>query len=205
MSTAVRTGVAIKGGHQLVARAERQAQVVALRRDQRMTVRAIAEQLGCCATTVCNDLHRYLAKLDKACLDGAAALRAEQYERLDELSAVLMKAVAEGDLSQIPAAIKTSESIRKLYALDVQPLGRSELSLRRAVISEIATKLRDNLPPEVFAEVASCLVSDEQIELINGVAIPSGDEAAAPAAIPHRAGSRLEGGPGAPAAEQLDA
>ncbi len=116
-----------------------------------------------------------MADLDRACLEGVAAIRAEEYERLDKMASQLETAIDNGDLSQVPAALKTSESIRKLYALDVQPLGRTELALRRAVITEIATKLRDQLPPETFADVAVLLTEDEPIQLLDGVAVEGGD------------------------------
>ena len=158
-----------------IARAERQAQVIALRRDQKLTLRQIAARMGCGIETARRDINKHIAKLDAACLEGAAAMRAEEYERLDKLSGLLEVAIESGDLSQVPSALKTSESIRKLDALDVQPLGRTELALRRAVITEIATKLRDQLPPETFAEVAVLLTEDEPIQLLDGVAVEDGD------------------------------
>lgn len=165
-----------------IARAERQAQVIALRRDQKLTLRQIAARLGCGTETARRDISKHLAKLDAACLEGAAALRAEEYERLDKYATLLEKAIESGDLNQVPAAVKTSESLRRLYALDVQPLGRSELAMRRAVITEIATKLRDQLPPETFAEVAVLLTEDEPIQLLDGVAVATGDEEGTPPA-----------------------
>jgi hypothetical protein len=121
-----------------------------------------------------------MADLDRACLEGVAAIRAEEYERLDRMASQLETAIDNGDLSQVPAALKTSESIRRLYAVDIQPLGRTELALRRAVITEIATKLRDQLPPETFAEVAILLTDDEPIQLLDGVAVAAADEEGTP-------------------------
>jgi hypothetical protein len=146
-----------------------------MRRDQKLTLRQIAAREGCGVETARRDINRYMAALDAACLEGAAAMRAEEYERLDKMATQLETAIDNGVLSQVPAALKTSESIRRLYALDVQPLGRTELALRRAVITEIATKLRDQLPPETFAEVALLLTDDEPIQLLGGVAVAVGD------------------------------
>ena len=103
------------------------------------------------------------------------------FEKYDAVLQTLEQEVLDnGNLVRVPDLLKTSAAIRKLYALDVQPLGRSELALRRSVITEIATKLRDQLPPEVFAEVATCLVSDEPLEILDGVAVSDGSERDAP-------------------------
>ena len=157
--------------------------MIALRRDQKLTLRQIAARLGCGIETARRDINKHLAKLDAACLEGAASLRAEEYERLDKYAALLEKAIEQGDLNQVPAAVKTSESLRRLYALDVVPLGRSELAMRRAVITEIVTKLRDQLAPETFAEIAVLLTQDEPIQLLDGVAVAAADAAGDP---PHR-------------------
>ncbi len=154
--------------------------MIALRRDSHLTMREIAEKTGCSRETVRRDINLYLTKLDAACIEGAAALRAEEYERLDNIASKLDQAIASGDLSQVPSALKASAEIRKLYALDVQPLGRTELVLRRSVITEIATKLRDQLSPEVFAEVATCLVSDEPFQILDGVTVNTGELGDAP-------------------------
>jgi hypothetical protein len=174
-----------------------------MRRDQKLTLRQIAAREGCGVETCRRDINRYMADLDRACLEGAAALRAEEYERLDKIASLLEAAIESGDLSQVPSALKTSESIRKLYAIDIQPLGRSELAMRRAVISEIATRLRDQLPPETFAEVAVLLTEDEPIQLLDGVATPLPDEAGAPPARRSRSRSGAAEGPGLEAPERL--
>jgi hypothetical protein len=177
--------------------------VIALRRDQKLTLRQIAARLGCGIETARRDINKHLAKLDAACLEGAASLRAEEYERLDKYAGLLEKAIEQGDLNQVPAAVKTSESLRRLYALDVVPLGRSELAMRRAVITEIATKLRDQLAPETFAEVAVLLTEDEPIQLLDGVATPLPDEAGAPPARRSRSRSGAAEGPGLEAPDGL--
>lgn len=166
-----------------ISRAERRARVIALRRDQKLTLRQIAAREGCAVETARRDINRYLADLDRACLEGVSAMRAEEYERLEKIASLLENAIEQGDLSQIPSALKTSESIRRLYSLDVQALGRTELALRRAVITEIASKLRDQLPPETFADVAVLLTEDEPIQLLDGVAVADGD---APSTQPPR-------------------
>ena len=163
-----------------IARQERRARVIALRRDHKLTLRQIAFREGVGPATIQRDINRYMADLDRACLEGAAAMRAEEYERLDKYACQLESAIVAGDLSHVPAALKASEAIRKLYALDVQPLGRTELALRRAVVTEIASKLRDQLTPETFAEVAVLLTEDEPIQLLDGVAVAAADEDGTP-------------------------
>ena len=185
-----------------IARAERRARVVALRRDQKLTLRQIAAREGCGVETARRDINRYMADLDRACLEGAAAMRAEEYERLDKLASQLEAAIDNGDLSQVPAALKASESIRKLYALDVQPLGRTELAMRRAVVTEIAQRLRDQLPPEIFAEVAAQLIDDEQIQLLDGVAVATADEEGTPPPRRQRQGQSAAQSSGHKASEQ---
>jgi hypothetical protein len=173
-----------------------------LRRDQKLTLRQIAAREGCGVETARRDINRYMADLDRACLEGAAAMRAEEYERLDKMASQLETAIDDGDLSQVPAALKTSEAIRRLYALDVQPLGRSELSLRRAVITEIATKLRDQLPPDTFAEVAVLLTEDEPIQLLDGIAVAAADEEGAQPPRQQRPGPSPTQSAGLQAAEE---
>ena len=191
----------------MVAVAERKAKVIALRRDQRLTMRAIAALAGCSHETVRRDINQYIRKLDSACLEGVDGMRAEEYERLDNIACRLDVEIAKGDLSLIPAALKTSAEIRKLYALDVQPLGRTELALRRAVITEIATKLRDQLPPETFADVAVVLTADEPIQLLGDVAVADGDAEASDPPRQRRPRQGAAQGPGSPTAESwgLDA
>lgn len=164
-----------------MARAERQAKVLALRRDKRMSLRKIADCVGCGVETVRRDVNRYLAKLDAACLESAAGMRAELLQKYDAVLQTLEQEVLDnGNLDRVPDLLKTSAEIRKLYALDVVPLGRSELAMRRALITEVATKLRDQLPPETFAEVAVLLTDDEPIQLLDGVAVESADAEGAP-------------------------
>jgi hypothetical protein len=159
-----------------INRAERRARVVALRRDQKLTLRQIAAREGCGVETARRDINRYMAALDVACLEGAAAMRAELLEKYDAVLQNLEREVLkEGNLDRVGDLLKTSAEIRKLYALDVQPLARTELALRRAVITEIATKLRDQLPPETFAEVALLLTDNEPVQLLDGVAVADGD------------------------------
>ena len=171
-----------------MARAERQAKVLELRRDKRMSLRKIADSVGCGVETVRRDVSRYLAKLDAACLESAAAMRAELLATYDDVLQTLEREVLDnGNLDRVPDLLKTSGEIRKLYALDVVPLGRSEIAMRRAVITEIATKLRDQLAPETFAEVAVLLTDDEPtIQLLDGVAVAAADEAGTPPARQRR-------------------
>lgn len=108
-------------------------------------------------------------------------MRAELYEKYDAvLQALEHEVLTTGNLDRVPDLLKTSAEIRKLYALDVQPLGRTELAMRRSVITEIASKLRDELPPETFAEVAILLTDDEPIRLVGDVAVEDGDASSTP-------------------------
>jgi len=157
-----------------------------------MSLRQIAAREGCGVETARRDINKHLAKLDAACLEGAAAMRAELLEKYDAVLQTLEHEVLiNGNLDRVGDLLKTTAEIRRLYSLDVQPLGRTELALRRAVITEIATKLRDQLAPEMFAEVAVLLTEDEPIQLLDGVATPDGD---APSTQPPQ---RRRSGPGA--------
>lgn len=167
-----------------IARAERQLRVLAMRKDHGMSLRQIAAREGCGVETARRDINKHLAQLDAACLESAAAMRAELLEKYDALlQALEHEVLSNGNLDRVGDLLKTSAEIRRLYALDVQPLGRTELALRRAVITEIATKLRDQLPPETFAEVAVLLTNDEPIELLGDIACEAGD---APSTQPPR-------------------
>lgn len=144
-----------------------------------------------------------MADLDRTCLEGVAALRAELYEKYDAvLQALEHEVLTTGNLDRVPDLLKTSAEIRKLYSLDVQPLGRTELALRRAVITEIATKLRDHLPPETFAEVAILLADDEPIRLVGDVAVEDGDASSTPPPRLQRTGQSAAQSSGHKASEQ---
>ncbi len=171
-----------------IDRAERRVRIVELRR-QGLSLRQIAAREGCGVETARRDVNRYMADLDRTCLEGVAALRAELYEKYDAVLQTLEHEVlTTGNLDRVPDLLKTSAEIRKLYALDVQPLGRTELALRRAVITEIASKLRDQLPPETFAEVAILMTNDEPIQLVGDVAVENGDASSTPPPRQQRSG-----------------
>jgi hypothetical protein len=171
-----------------INRAERRVRIVELRR-QGLSLRQIAAREGCGVETARRDVNRYMADLDRTCLEGVAALRAELYEKYDAvLQALEHEVLTTGNLDRVPDLLKTSAEIRKLYALDVQPLGRTELALRKALITEIATKLRDQLPPETFAEVAILLTDDEPIQLLDGIAVAAEDEEGTPPPRQQRSG-----------------
>lgn len=179
--------------------------MIALRRDQKLSLRAIAAREGVSYETARRDINKHLAKLDAACLEGVAAMRAELLEKYDAvLQALEQEVLDNGNLDRVPDLLRTSGEIRKLYALDVVPLGRSELAMRRAVITEIATKLRDQLPPETFAEVAVLLTEDEPIQLLGCVATPRTDEAGTPPARRSRSRSGAAEGPGLEAPDGLN-
>jgi hypothetical protein len=186
---------------------ERRLKSVELRK-QRMDLREIAAIVGCSHETVRSDINHYMAQLDAACIQGAAAMRAEMGAVYDELISRLSVEVLENNnYERTPELIKATEGLRKLYALDIQPMNRTELRLRRAVITEITTKLRDQLTPEAFALVASCLVADEPIQLLEGVALPTEDGDAEAVEPPRSRAPRSgrQAGPGAAGGQQLDA
>jgi hypothetical protein len=176
--------------------------IVELRR-QGLSLRQIAAREGCGVETARRDVNKFLQELDRSCLEGAAALRAELYERYDEVLQTLEHEVlTTGNLDRVPDLLKTSAEIRKLYSLDVQPLGRTELALRRAVITEIAQRLREQLPPETFAEVAILLTDDEPIQLLDGVAVEDGDASSTPPPRLQRTGQSAAQSSGHKASEQ---
>lgn len=180
----------------VIRRREREAKAVELRKNQRLSIRAIAEVNGCSHETARRDINGYLKKLDQACMENAGAIRAELYEQYDQLlQAQAVEIFDKGNLDRAPELLKTSEQIRKLYGLDVPSLGRTEMAMRRAAVTEVATRLRDALPPEVFAQVLTALSSDEY-ELIDGVAVESGGATAAQPPRLRREGSGAAEGPG---------
>ena len=159
-------------------RAERQTRVLAMRKDHGLSLRQIAAREGCGHETIRRDLNKYLSRLDSACLEGAAALRGEIFEKYDAIVQTLeFDVLVNGNLDRVPDLLKTTAEIRRLYALDIQPMTRTELALRRTVITEITTKLKDRLPVESFAEIALALTDDEPIQLIDGIAVEDSDEA----------------------------
>jgi hypothetical protein len=74
----------------------------------------------------------------------------------------------------------TSEAIRRLYALDIEPISRTELAMGRAVITETASKLDDELPLETFVEFDVPLSQDESIRLLDGISVEDGDVSLTP-------------------------
>ena len=178
----------------VIRRKERETKAVELRKNQRLSIRAIAAANGCSHETARRDINGYLKKLDQACLEGAAAIRAEMYETYDSLmQAQAVEVFERGNLDRAPELLKTSEQIRKLYGLDIPALSRTEEAMRRAAVTEVANRLKDALPPEVFAQVLVALTpEDVSYQLIDGVAVAAGSSA-----TPQPPWLRREG-PGAP-------
>lgn len=181
----------------VVKRKERDAAAIALRKDKGLSFRAIAAELGCTHETARKAVNKHLARLDQACLEGASALRGELYEKYDAvLQRLEVEVLEHGELDRVPELLKTSQAIRQLYALDVQPLGRTELHMRRAAITELAGKLKDRLAPELFAEVIAAITDDDSIPLVNGVALAGESEAGIEPPQRWREGPGAESGPG---------
>jgi transposase len=155
--------------------AERKNRAIELRR-QGLSLTAIADKLGCSYAIIQRDVSSYLRRLDQQCLDNAAAIRAQEFEKLEKLSDHLDQQIFdEGQTGRVDSAIKVSESKRRLYALDVQPVRRSEVTHKKQVVVELIHTLRAHLAPATFAEVVSVLTSHENYELHGVITEGSGD------------------------------
>ena len=155
--------------------AERKNRAIELRR-QGLSLTAIADKLGFSYAIIQRDVSSYLRRLDQQCLDNAAAIRAQEFEKLEKLSDHLDQQIFdEGQTGRVDSAIKVSESKRRLYALDVQPVRRSEVTHKKQVVVELIHTLRAHLAPAIFAEVVSVLTDHENYELHGVLVEGSGD------------------------------
>lgn len=181
----------------VIRRRERQAKAIELRKNQHATLRAIAAANDCSIETARRDINGYLAKLDAACMENAAALRAELYETYDSVLQRLEAEVLEnGALDRVPELLKTSAEIRRLYGIDIPQLGRTELAMRRAAVTELAARLKDRLAPETFAEVIAAITADGTTQLVDGVALAGDREAGIEPPQLCRSGPSAAQGPG---------
>ena len=155
--------------------AERKNRAIELRR-QGLSLTAIADKLGCSYAIIQRDISTYLRRLDEENMAGVAAIRAAEFQQLQQAGEKVNKAVFEdNDLNRISELVKLSESRRKLYAADVQPVRRSEVTHKKQVVVELIHTLRAHLAPATFAEVVSVLTDHENYELHGVIAEGSGD------------------------------
>ena len=148
-------------GRTAVRRTERRTKVVALR-EEGLPLREIAEIVGASAETCRLDILHYLITTDQENRDKVAAIRAREFERLDQYSELLHKQITdEGEYNKIDSAVKVSESARKIYAADIPAERRATITQRREIINQLFVELRNKLSPVVFAVVTNALAESE--------------------------------------------
>lgn len=127
---------------------ERQIQALGLRRGG-APYRAIAQALGISLGQAHDDVRSALEELAKLELTEAASLRQLELERLDDLLLKMAGKLMKGDVDAINAAVRISESRRRLLGLDApakiapttpdgQALGSQWLSVRTLVLTALA-------------------------------------------------------------------
>lgn len=145
-----------------------------------MTLQAIADQLGVSYAIIQRDLKKYMNRLDQENMQGVAAIRAAEFERLERMSAQLdQKIFDEGETGRIDSALKVSAEKRKLYAVDVQPVKKAEVVHRREVAVQLITTLRTELAPSTFSEVLNVLTRSQEFNYLGG-AVEGGSETGGP-------------------------
>ena len=150
-----------KSGRTAVRRTERRTKVVALR-EEGLPLREIAEIVGASAETCRLDIMHYLITTDQENRDKIAAIRAREFERLDQYSELLhLQITNEGEYNRIDSAVKVSESARKIYAADIPAERRATITQRREIINQLFVELRSKLSPVVFAVVTNALAESE--------------------------------------------
>lgn len=163
-----------KSGRTAVRRTERRTRVVALR-EEGLPLREIAELVGASAETCRLDIMHYLITTDQENQEKVAAIRAREFERLDQYSELLHKQITNnGEYNRIDSAVKVSESARKIYAADIPAERRATITHRREIVAQIFVELRSKLSPMVFAEVTNALSesdSDNQESFSGGCSI----------------------------------
>lgn len=163
-----------KSGRTAVRRTERRTRVVTLR-EEGLPLREIAELVGASAETCRLDIMHYLITTDQENQEKVAAIRAREFERLDQYSELLHTQITnEGEYNRIDSAVKVSESARKIYAADIPSERRATITHRREIVNQIFVELRSKLSPMVFAEVTNALSesdSDNQESFSGGCSI----------------------------------
>lgn len=147
---------------------ERRAEAIVLRR-QGQTLQQIADTLGVSYQTIQKDLAKYMKRLDEECMQNVAALRAEEFEQLQDASARLNHQIhQEGETGRILDLVKVSESKRRLYAMDVQPVKKAEVVHRKEIAVQLITTLRAELPAHIFGEVLNVLTRSNEFDYLGG-------------------------------------
>ncbi len=155
---------------------ERLAEAIILRR-KGLSLTAIADKLGVSYALIQRDLSKYLRRLDEECMKNMEALRAEQFEKLQKYADHLQDQILnQGQTGRIDSAIKTSESIRRLYAMDIQPVKKAEVTHRKELMVELITTLRSELPAHIFGEVLNTLTRSDDFNYLGGAIEASGTQ-----------------------------
>ena len=137
-----------------------------------------------------------MKRLDEETMQNAAAYWAEEFEQLQRASAHLDQQIfEEGETGRIPDLIKVSESKRKLYALDIQPVKKAEVTHRKEVAVQLITTLRAELPAHIFGEVLNALTRSQEFGLLGGDFERSGPERGPEDKSKHRRFSASESDP----------
>jgi transposase len=156
-------------GAKKLTQAERRQRVIELRREG-LSIDRIAERVGFSHQCVRLDLRHYLNKLDQENLQAVAALRAEEFAKLQQASELVEEDVFQRkELDRIPDLVKLSEQKRKIYALDVQPVRKAEIQHRKSVVIELIHTLKTRLSPLAYAEVLGALADDDNYKLMGQI------------------------------------
>ena len=140
--------------------AERTAAAIHLRK-QKLSLREIGERLGCSHMTAFKDIKRYMHALDQEARDGVSAIRATEYERLDNYAACLERRILDDhEHDKIKDAVRVSESMRRIYGADIPAERRISIEHRRALSIELVQRLQVLLDPEIYANVIASLATD---------------------------------------------
>ncbi|WP_413440123.1 hypothetical protein [Synechococcus sp. MIT S1220] len=121
-----------------------------------------------------------MKRLDQENMQGVAAIRAAEFERLERMSAHLDQQIfEEGETGRIDSALKVSAEKRRLYAVDVQPVKKAEVVHRKEVAVQLITTLRTELQPSTFSEVLNVLTRSQEFNYLGG-AVEGGSETGDP-------------------------
>lgn len=153
---------------------ERVAEAIILRR-KGLSIQNIADKLKVSYSLIQRDLQKYMNKLDESIQKNVNAIRAEEFERLQQATEHLEQKIhQEGETVRINELVKVSESKRKLYAVDIQPVKKAEVTHRKELMVELITTLRSELPAHIFGEVLNTLTRSDDFNYLGGAIEASG-------------------------------